>query len=204
MNDTPINGTTPYLTSDDLDAADVADLAIVEPVEPAFPVVRRATIGDLAGLRLGLATMLAAHQMPYPTYNADDLALFTANAAERILSHDPTLGIAVAEGPDPLHLAGFAVGEVSERPIGQPRRFLMAHWLWVDPAYRHQRLGWALNRAVMDMLADSGVTTVEIAAKWGDDQWARRGWTPVATTYVLSLPDAERSLASRAPQETDT
>lgn len=173
------------------------------PDTPSFPLIRPATLADLGGLRLGLATMLQEHQMPYPHYGDADLETFTASMAQRLLSADPTLLCFVAVDPaQPFPLIGFTVAEICSRPIGQPARYLMAYWLYVQPGRRHEHIGWALCTAVMDRARDSGITAVEICAKPGDDQWARRGWTPVATTFALTLADVTTSINSRAPATT--
>lgn len=158
------------------------------------PTIRPARLPDLFGLRLLYSEIVTHQALPYPRFDSvEDLTAFTVMVASRLDPADPRFICFVAETDDGL--VGFVLGEVCERLVGHPRRFGLCHWLYVTPAHQGSGVGRALTvAAVMDGIA-KGVEAVELSAKPGDDQWARRGWLPISTAYALPISAVESTIA---------
>lgn len=154
--------------------------------------IRPATLPDLIWLRLLYAQMQAEKPLPYPDYREPtSLEAFTASLAQRLES-DPRLLVWVAEeGPV---VGGFILTEVVDRPVGAPHRYGVCYWLYVVPQWRGTGVGRQLSAAALLAARDRGCESIEIAAAPGDDQWLRRGWTPVAVTLALPLDGVAASL----------
>jgi GNAT superfamily N-acetyltransferase len=162
-------------------------------------MIRRATFGDVPGLRRLFAALTAeveaSRAIAYPTHGAEDLDSFTLLTAQRV-EVDPTLLLYVATD-DAGELVGFLGGEVSERAIGSPRIFGSAHWLYIVPAARGRGLARELVRRGAADLEALGVSHVELAAVAGDLQWAARGWIPFLMHHALPLAAVLAGVAER-------
>lgn len=164
-------------------------------------MIRRARFEDIPSLRLAFARMLKetdATGPGYPTHDARALDTFTLVCAQR-LEHDPALLAYVALDDVTGGLDGFLGGEIAERLIGTPTRFGAAHWLYVEPHARGRGVARALVRAGVADLLEAGVTVVELAARWGDEQWRTRGWYPFLVHHVLPLEAVAAGAAERPP-----
>ena len=153
-------------------------------------IVRRAIFADLPAIRVGFMHLIAeleTHQIVrYPTHDAGTLDDFTVHLAGRV-GVDPRLLLYVALEDETHALLGFLGGEVTQRLLGYPTRFGSAHWLYVAPGARGHGVARALVRFACEDLVSLGITHVELASLTGDDQWARRGWFPYLTHFVLPL-----------------
>ena len=162
-------------------------------------MIRRATFGDVPGLRRLFAALTAeveaSRAVSYPTHGAEDLDSFTLLTAQRV-ENDPTLLLYVATD-DAGELVGFLGGEVSERAIGQPRIFGSAHWLYIVPAARGRGLARELVRRGAADLEALGVSHVELAAVAGDLQWMARGWMPFLVHHALPVAAVLAGVAER-------
>jgi len=162
-------------------------------------MIRRATFGDVPGLRRLFAALTAeveaSRAVQYPTHGAEDLDSFTLLTAQRV-ENDPTLLLYVATD-DADELVGFLGGEVSERAIGQPRFFGSAHWLYIMPAARGRGLARELVRRGAADLEALGVSHVELAAVAGDMQWVARGWMPFLMHHALPVAAVLAGAAER-------
>ncbi|HSS55505.1 MAG TPA: GNAT family N-acetyltransferase [Gaiellales bacterium] len=153
-------------------------------------MIRRATYGDVPGLRRLFALLIteleATRPVAYPTHNLDDLDAFTLLTARRI-ANDPTMLCYVAIDDATGECVAFLGGEIGQRALGQPRVFGAAHWLYVMPHARKLGLARALVRLACEDLVAIGITHVELAALRGDLQWATRGWIPYLIHHVLPI-----------------
>lgn len=146
------------------------------------------TVDHLPYLRLLYQGFLVEQAPSYPTFSDADLDQFVLTIS-RQLQYNPEFGGWVAIRGKKV--VGFLAGNIEHRPIGQPSDYALVWWLYVTPRHRHTGVGLRLIDAGVDWLHDRGITMVEVSAVAGDDQWGQRGWTPVTTTYVMSV-DAVR------------
>lgn len=153
--------------------------------------VRAAAVADLPWLRhlfAGLVSEQFSHYpRVYPTFSVpEDLDVFTATCY-RHLAYDQNFAAFVAWHPASKRAVGFIAGEIQTRAIGAPKRFGMAHWLYVHPDYRDQHLAGALIGAGMDWLRARGLDTLEFVGFDGDPLWPRHGAIPFLTHYMVPL-----------------
>lgn len=165
--------------------------------------IRPATLSDLTALRLLWEALWREGNFAYPTLTPEDTAHWTADMAvklERQMAGDLTVGTFLAVVDDVP--AGFLAARLEERRIGQPRRILTTDHLYVVPRFRGRwrGIGPALIAAALDYATPLGVDMLELVAMAGDTQWARHGWTPVATRYATTVADVRRRV-TRATKE---
>lgn len=163
---------------------------------------RPATLTDLTALRLLWEALWREGRFTYPTLTPEDTAAWTTDMAvklERQMTGDRTVGTFLAESDG--RPVGFLAARLEERRVGHPRRILTADHLYVLPDFRGRwrGVGPALIAAALDYATPLGVDMLELVAMAGDTQWARHGWTPVATRYAATVADVRRRVMRAMP-----
>ena len=139
----------------------------------------------------------------YPRMDDEEKAEWTRLLALRLI--DPVtspFGCFIAYAGDiPI---GFLAGDEITRPVGTPRRYGCVYWLYVRPDYRALGVGTALANAGTKWMRDRQLEVIEILAAPDDPQWTARGWTPVATRYIMPVNEMLVGLGNQATHGDDT
>lgn len=165
--------------------------------------IRPATLLDLPAIR-GLWQQLAdesAGKIDYPILTADTPVEVLSSLARAITVPIPTVGTFVADTG--AAVVGFACAEACSRLIGEPKTYILGHFLIVDAAYRKQGLGKALINVLLDWCSQFPTEYAELSTYTHDDDWLRRGWQRSSTTYYTRLADVAATLAGVERNPTD-
>lgn len=166
-------------------------------------MIRRATITDLLDLRRLWDGMVREAPPSYPVIDPEEETAFTQMLAIQLVKPEDQgffrCWVAEVDG----QVVGFLACELQSRAFGKPRIFGGAHWLYVDPAYRHQGISKEMVLAGLDYLDTLGVREVELTALMGDTQWAARGWIPYVVRHVRSTADIRRDVSPVVKEPVD-
>jgi GNAT superfamily N-acetyltransferase len=140
--------------------------------------------------------------IPYPQVLPDDRTRWTMDMAtrlERQMSGDPTSIVLVATDATLLRYLGFLSARQETRLVGHPRTYWIVDYLYTVPILRGRwrGIGPALMSAALTQAEPAGLEIVELVSLAHDTQWARRGWTPTLTRYMMPAQIIQDRLARR-------
>lgn len=165
-------------------------------------VIRAATLADLTTLRLFWEALVGEQARAHLQLGEGDTLRWTSEMAmrlERQASGDPAVYVRIAEDEsDPV---GFLSGWVEDRAVGEPHRYWVADHLYVTPEHRGEGVGRALIEDGFDYAEAHGLSTLECVAVAGDEQWARRAWTPILVRYTTTVSQARARYGTMIPEE---
>jgi GNAT superfamily N-acetyltransferase len=165
--------------------------------------IRPATLGDLTTLRLMWQALVDEQSRAHLRLGEGDTLRWTSEMAMRLekqAAGDPAVYVHLAT--DEIDVAlGFLSAWVEDRAIGEPHRYWVGDHLYVTPPARGTGVGRTLLAHGFAYIEAHGLTTMECVAVAGDDQWARRGWTPILVRYSTTVSQARVRYASLPPKE---
>jgi len=162
--------------------------------------IRLATYTDLPALR-GAYIAFCEEQMarmpiPYPRMDAEEYDNFVVVLVRAL--GQPSFRCWIAEGFG-QEILGFLGASIEERAVSKPHRYGYVHWLWVRPDSRGHGIGRSLCAPGFAWYVSEGIEELEIRAIAGDEQWARRGWSPIVATHLVTKTAALSSWIHGVP-----